>query len=95
MQKHRKGFGFVSVEDGGADIFISREGINGAMNGDMVVVDLLPECLCRGDSREGIITAVETRAIKEVVGTFDKSKRFGFVVPDDKKLNDDIFINKK
>ncbi|MEG0662201.1 MAG: ribonuclease R, partial [Anaerovoracaceae bacterium] len=95
LQKHRKGFGFVSVEDGGADIFISREGINGAMNGDMVVVDLLPECLCRGDSREGIITAVETRAIKEVVGTFDKSKRFGFVVPDDKKLNDDIFINKK
>lgn len=30
-----------------------------------------------------------------VVGTFQKSRNFGFVVPDDKKLGSDIFISKK
>lgn len=31
----------------------------------------------------------------EVVGIFQKSKNFGFVVPDDKKLGTDIFISKQ
>ena len=30
-----------------------------------------------------------------IVGTFQKSRNFGFVVPDDKKLGSDIFISKK
>ncbi len=95
LSKHKKGFGFVipETEDGG-DIFISPTGINGAMNGDSVSVKLLPPGQT-SRTREGIIQQVINRAATEVVGTFEKSKRFGFVVPDDRRFNDDIFVLKK
>lgn len=95
LSKHKKGFGFVIPEsDTEGDIFISPSSMGGAMNGDTVEVRLLPP----GESertREGVIQGIRKRAVSEVVGTFEKSKRFGFVVPDDKKLNDDIFVLKK
>lgn len=94
LSKHKKGFGFVITEDGGEDIYISAKCINGAMNGDEVLVDLIPEYLW-GSSREGIIIKVLKRNTTEVVGTFEKSKRFGFVIPDQKKGGEDIFIRKK
>ena len=68
--------------------------MNGAMNGDIVEVDLIPEYLWE-QSREGIVTRIISRSVEEVVGTFEKNKKFGFVVPDDRKQNDDIFIKKK
>lgn len=95
LSKHRKGFGFVIPKDGqGGDIFISPNSMNGAMNGDTVSVRLLPP----GETnrtREGSIHQVLSRAAVEIVGTFEKSKRFGFVVPDDRRFNDDIFVQKK
>lgn len=95
LAKHRKGFGFVIPKDGAdGDIFISPNSINGAMNGDTVSVRLLPP----GETnrtREGVIHQILTRAAVEIVGTFEKSKRFGFVVPDDRRFNDDIFVQKK
>ena len=32
---------------------------------------------------------------KQIVGTYQKSRNFGFVVPDDKKLGTDIYVSKK
>jgi len=82
-------------EDGSAgDIFVPGKSMNGAMNGDIVEVDLIPEYLWE-QSREGIVTRIISRSVEEVVGTFEKNKKFGFVVPDDRKQNDDIFIKKK
>ena len=78
LSKHKRGFGFVITEDEGADIYISRRSINGAMDGDIVAVDLIPEALW-GSSREGIIVKILERKTTEVVGTFEKSKKFGFV----------------
>lgn len=95
LSKHKKGFGFVIPdEDKNGDVFIAPGSINGAMNGDYVTVRLLPP----GEtsrSREGVIHQILKRAAVEIVGTFEKSKRFGFVVPDDRRFNDDIFILKK
>lgn len=68
--------------------------MHGAMNGDEVEIDLIPEYLWR-DSPEAIITKVLHRNTTEVVGTFDKSKKFGFVIPESKKQKEDIFIRKK
>ena len=95
LSKHRKGFGFViPKDDQGGDVFISPNSINGAMNGDTVSVRLLPPGETNR-SREGVIHQVLKRAAVEIVGTFEKSKRFGFVVPDDRRFNDDIFVQKK
>ena len=92
--KHKRGFGFVECEELEKDIFISPESMGGAMDGDEVEVDLIPDYLW-GSSPEGIITKVINRKLKEVVGTFDKSKKFGFVIPENRKQNDDVFISKK
>jgi len=96
LSKHKKGFGFVIPEngDGAGDVFIAPNAMNGAMNGDKVIVRLLsPGETSR--AREGVIHQILERAAAEIVGTFEKSKRFGFVVPDDRRFNDDVFILKK
>ena len=93
IEKHAKGFGFVRQGEGD-DIFIGPSNMHGAMNGDLVEVDLLPPYLWN-KSKEGIVTKVLERNYKEVVGTFQKNKKFGFVVSDDKKNPDDVFIKKE
>ena len=92
IEKHPKGFGFVRQEEGG-DIFIGRDNMLGAMNGDLVEADLLPPYLWTR-SKEGMVTKILQRNTVEVVGTFQKNKHFGFVIADDKKMQDDIFIKK-
>ena len=93
IEKHGRGFGFVRQEEGD-DIFIGPANMLGAMNGDLVEVDLLPEHLCTR-SKEGIVTKILERKYSEVVGTFQDNGRFGFVVPDDRKNTDDVFIKKE
>ncbi|MDD4564200.1 MAG: ribonuclease R [Eubacteriales bacterium] len=95
LSKHKKGFGFVIPESNeGGDIFISPANINGAMNGDYVAVRLLSSGES-GTTREGVIEQILKRAALEIIGTFEKSKRFGFVVAYDKRYSDDIFVLKK
>ena len=81
IEKHHRGFGFLRREEG-ADIFIAPDNMNGAMSGDLVEVDLLPSYLWT-KSKEGIVTKVLERKTTEIVGTFQKSRQHGFVVPDD------------
>lgn len=94
LEKNRRGFGFVKCDELEKDIFISAASMNGAMNGDEVEVDLIPEHLWK-DSPEGIITNVLKRNTVEVAGTFEKSKKFGFVVPESRRQKEDIFVRKK
>lgn len=94
LSKHRQGFGFVKCDELEKDIFISAGSMKGAMNGDEVEVDLIPEYLWK-NSPEGIITRIINRKTTEVVGTFQKSKKFGFVVPESRKSFDDVFVRKK
>ncbi len=91
LEKNKAGFGFVRRE--GGDIFISRSNMNGAMHGDTVSVDMLPEYLW-DKNREGIVDKIIDRASAEVVGTFEKSKKYGFVVPEDPRNTDDVYIRK-
>ena len=90
---HAKGFGFVAPEeDGMDDIFIPPTEVNGAVNGDKVLVRVSRES--SGDRREGAIIKITERGISKVVGTFQDNKGFGFVIPDDKKVPMDVFIAK-
>ncbi len=90
---HSKGFGFVSVEEGD-DIFIPADAVNGAMHRDKVLFRIARPA-SNGKRAEGAIVRVLERGIHEIVGTFEKGKNFGFVLPDDKKMAQDIFISKE
>ena len=89
---NRKGFGFVETEELEQDIFIPHNMLGGAFHKDTVNVELL-----KGSGRrpEGRIVKVLERGITEVIGTYREQKGFGYVVPDNQKIADDIHIAKK
>ena len=93
-----KGFGFIVPEiresEDDTDVFVPAQMLGTAMHGDKVVARVTPSAL-PGRTREGEIIRIVSRANERIVGTFDKSAAFGFVVPDNQKLNQDIFIAKK
>ncbi|MEW9122441.1 MAG: ribonuclease R [Thermotaleaceae bacterium] len=94
LQQHGKGFGFVLSELAGySDVFIPASDINGAMHNDRVVARITKKSN-DGKKSEGEIIRIISRANSEIVGTFESSKNFGFVVPDDSRLNMDIYIPK-
>lgn len=88
---HPKGFGFVSIEGREDDVFISGEFTGGALHGDKVLI-LLTESSREGKRQEGKIVRILERSNSEVIGTYQKSKHFGFVIPDNLKIVKDIFI---
>ena len=88
-----RGFGFVTREDSpfAEDIFIPAAMTNGAIHRDKVMCRITAQ---NGRHAEGEIVKIIERGMHSIVGTFEQSKGFGFVIPDDKKLADDIFISK-
>ncbi len=86
-----KGFGFVEIEDREEDLYIPEDKVNGAFHKDIVQVALLPGK--SGKRQEAQVLRVLERGITHVVGTYEQSRnRFGFVVPDNGKLPQDIFV---
>jgi len=85
-----RGFGFVIVEGEDNDIFVPENATNGAMHNDIVMVNVKEEKT--GKRSEGEVVRVLERANSTIVGTFQKSKNFGFVIADNQKIGKDIFI---
>ncbi|MBX7386103.1 ribonuclease R [Clostridium chauvoei] len=95
LQVHQKGFGFLIPEvEGEKDVFIASSCMNGAMNNDKVIVQVTREDL-NGNKREGEVLEVLERANTKIIGVYEDSRNFGFVVPEDSRLNQDIFVSKK
>lgn len=94
LQGSERGYGFVVPDDENIkDIFIPADSLNGAMHKDRVIARINKKVI--GDKRaEGEIIKIINRANTTVVGTFESSKYFGFVIPDDKRISGDIFIPK-
>ena len=88
---HAKGFGFVTIEGQEQDIFIPSEKTAGAMHRDKVQV-VIQEEQTKGKRPEGAIVRILERANETVIGYYQKNKNYGFVLPDNQKLNQDIFI---
>ena len=89
---NEKGFGFVKISEEIPDIFIAGKNKRDAMDKDIVSVKVLNKK--QGSHKEGIIIKVVKRNTKQLVGTFQKNKNFGFVIPDSKEIGTDIFVSK-
>lgn len=107
ITKFRQGFGFIEPDeesrkslnaylgDDDRDVYVASSDMNGAMDGDKVEAEILPQYLWRGSRPEASVRRVTERKFKEAVGTFFKRKKFGYVVPESTKMREQIFVAEK
>ncbi|QAY67315.1 ribonuclease R [Paenibacillus protaetiae] len=94
LQAHAKGFAFlIPDEKDHPDVYIHANDLKSAMNGDIVLVRIISKSES-GGRMEGEVARIVQRAVTQVVGTFQNHEAYGFVIPDDKRINRDIFIPK-
>lgn len=90
VQAHRDGYGFVATEDDGEDLYLNSRQMSTVFDGDQV--------LCRVSGidargrREGVIVEVLSRNTQQVVGRLYRESGVLFVVPDNNRITQDIFI---
>lgn len=92
---HPKGFGFVEIEGRDEDLYIPENFVNGAFYKDTVRVSLLSGYSAgqNGRRQEAQVIEILARGMKQIVGIYDKSnKNYGFVMPDNTKVGEDIFV---
>lgn len=88
---HPKGFGFVEIDGREEDLYIPADFVNGAFHKDTVKVSLLSGQ--NGRRQEAQVIEILARGMKQIVGIYEKSnKNYGFVIPDNTKISEDIFI---
>ncbi|TJY39655.1 ribonuclease R [Cohnella pontilimi] len=95
LQSHPKGFAFLLPDEPDhPDVYIHANDMKGAMNGDIVLVRVTTKS-DNGQRMEGEIVRIVKRAVTQVVGLFENHESYGFVIPDDKRINKDIFIRQE
>ena len=88
-----RGFGFVEIEGREEDLYIPEDMVNNAFHQDRVQVELLPGK--RGRRQEAVVRKILEHGMRQLVGTYEQSANFGFVIPDNGKIASDIFIPKE
>ncbi|MBQ4098301.1 MAG: ribonuclease R [Clostridia bacterium] len=90
LQGNERGYAFLIPTDGRVeDYFIPHSDLRGAMHGDTVLAETTSGSGNRTTAR--VLKVIE-RGITELVGTYYTSKKGGFVVPDERKYYNDIFV---
>ncbi len=87
---HPDGFGFLARDEGGDDVFLSARQMKSLLHGDRAVVRITG--LDKRGRAEGALVEVVERANREVVGRFFQDAGIGRVVPDNKRLHQDVLI---
>jgi ribonuclease R len=83
---HRDGYGFVTPEAGGEDIFIPSKFLRGALHGDLVEASSSPSRM-GGNKLDGRVQTVLEHATSRVVGRYEENRRGAIVIPEDQRLN--------
>ncbi len=90
VKTHPDGYGFVLPEkEGEEDIFISPRNLKEAMNGDRVVARI--ESI-RKKGKEGSVIRILERKTRKVVGKFMRGKNYSYIIPEDERILQEIFI---
>jgi len=93
-----RGFGIVTVEESGEELFVQHENLGDAAHGDTVEVSLLAQSTKqkdRGARREGEVVRIIKRGIQTFVGTIERTHKQFFAVPDDRRMAREILIAKE
>lgn len=90
LEGSRRGAGFVIVDGFDEDIYIPEERMGKAIHGDKVSVEITKS---RGKKLEGKIVDVSERVDRLIVGILDVQDHFSFLIPDDPRINVDLFIS--
>lgn len=92
VQAHAKGFAFLLPEqEGHPDLYINANDLKGAMNGDIVLARITSKNH-DGSRMEGEVVKIVSRAVTQVVGVFEHHESYGLVIPDDKRINKEIYV---
>lgn len=90
-----RGFGFVTIDSEEPDVYIPKEAVNFAMDGDTVAIDIVqPADPFTDRGAEGKVVAIIHRAVTQVVGEFmaydeqevAETDLYGYAIPKDKKM---------
>ena len=98
FRRNQKGFGFVNIGDDENEIYIAPKLTKNALDGDSVLIRIFNDVCFENElnqKREGKIIKILKHEHDSVVGIYKKSRNFGFVVPDDTAVSEDIYIPKK
>lgn len=86
-----RGFGFVTVEGLDEDVFIPENQTKSALDNDVVRI-CVKSGKAEGKRQEGTVIKIMSRGNETVVGTFQKQKSYGFVLPDASRFSKDIYV---
>lgn len=90
VKANAQGYAFL-IPEGKAerenDYFVPRKRLNGALDGDAVLA--VP---VRGTADEARIIKILERGKKFVIGVFQSDRRAGYVIPDDRAFDSDVYI---
>ncbi|MCC7431405.1 ribonuclease R [bacterium] len=88
-----RGYGFAFLEESGEKIYVAANDLKTALNGDLVEIELFAETTTKGKNREGKILKILETKVHTLVGTYQKSRKFNFVIPDDNRIRRDVYID--
>ncbi len=90
---HPDGYGFLRLENGGEDLYMSARDMRRLLHGDKILARIIG--VDKRGRREGTVVEILERANNQVVGRFFKEGTIGFVVPDNRRIHQDILITKQ
>ncbi|MFZ0487573.1 MAG: hypothetical protein WAL83_11290, partial [Arenicellales bacterium] len=90
VQGHPDGYGFLLPEHGGQDLFLSAKEMRKVLHGDLALAKV--RRIDRRGRAEGAIVEVLERGNETVVGRLNVEDQLSFVIPDNTRISQDIFI---
>ena len=93
LHSNKKGFGFVDIDNSDVDVYIDKANINGALHGDLVVVELVNKKSI--DRVEGRIVKVLKHESNTYVGEINFKNNIGYVDLDEDKINLKVIVSKE